>query len=159
MNETIEKYKEYVMTGFVKAVQPIVIERAEGAVVTSDEGKEYVDCFAGISVVNAGHCNPEVIAAAKAQMDKLVHCCSYLYHVEAVANLAEKMAEITPGNLKKSFFANSGAEAIEGAMKLAKLHTGKTEFVALTTSFHGRTWGASAAARLTRPAWRSLPLR
>ncbi len=139
MNEIIEKYEEYVMTGFVKAVQPIVIERASGATVTSSDGKEYVDCFAGISVVNSGHCNPEVIRAAKEQMDKLIHCCSYLYHVEAVANLAEKIAEIAPGKLKKSFFANSGVEAIEGAMKLAKLHTGKSEFVALTTSFHGRT--------------------
>lgn len=142
MNEVIEKYREYVMTGFVKAVQPIVIEKASGAVVTSDEGKEYIDCFAGIAVVNAGHCNPEVVHAAKEQLEKLVHCCSYLYHNQPVADLAELMARITPGRLKKSFFANSGAEAIEGAMKLAKLYTGKTEIIALTTSFHGRTWGA-----------------
>lgn len=142
MNHTIEKYREYVITSFVKSVQPIVIERAQGAVVTDDAGKEYIDCFAGISVVNAGHCNPEVVRAAKEQMDKLVHCCSYIYHNEPVANLAEKMANITPGKLKKTFFANSGAEAIEGALKLAKLYTGKTEIIALETSFHGRTWGA-----------------
>jgi 4-aminobutyrate aminotransferase-like enzyme len=142
MNNTIEKYREYVITSFVKSVQPIVIERAQGAIVTDDAGKEYVDCFAGISVVNAGHCNPEVVRAAKEQMDKLVHCCSYIYHNEPVANLAEKMAHITPGKLKKTFFANSGAEAIEGALKLAKLYTGKTEIIALETSFHGRTWGA-----------------
>lgn len=142
MNEVIEKYHEYVMTGFVKAVQPIVIEKASGAIVTSDEGKDYVDCFAGIAVVNAGHCNPEVVHAAKEQIEKLIHCCSYIYHNQPVADLAEQMARITPGRLKKSFFANSGAEAIEGAMKLAKLYTGKTEIIALTTSFHGRTWGA-----------------
>jgi 4-aminobutyrate aminotransferase / (S)-3-amino-2-methylpropionate transaminase / 5-aminovalerate transaminase len=141
MSDTIEKYREYVMTGFMRAVQPIVIEKAQGAVVTDSTGRDYIDCFAGIAVVNAGHCNPEVIEAAKAQMDKLVHCCSYIYHVKPVADLAEKLAQITPGGLKKSFFANSGAEAIEGAMKLAKLYTGKTEFVALTHSFHGRTWG------------------
>ncbi len=142
MNNTIEKYKEYVITSFVKNVQPIVIERAEGAIVTDDAGKEYIDCFAGISVVNAGHCNPEVTRAAKEQIDKLVHCCSYIYHNQPVADLAEKMANISPGKLKKTFFANSGAEAIEGALKLAKLYTGKHEIIALETSFHGRTLGA-----------------
>lgn len=142
MGNTMDKYREYVMTGFVKAVQPIVISSAQGAVVRDSDGKDYIDCFAGISVVNAGHCNPEVVAAAKAQMDKLVHCCSYVYYAEPVADLAEKMAQIAPGRLKKSFFANSGAEAIEGALKLARLYTGKSEFVALTASFHGRTWGA-----------------
>jgi len=142
MSDAIEKYREYVITSFVKAVQPIVIKRARGAVVTDADGRDYVDCFAGISVVNAGHCNPEVVQAAKEQMDQLIHCCSYVYYNQPVADLAERMAQITPGKLKKSFFANSGAEAIEGALKLAKLYTGKTEIIALETSFHGRTWGA-----------------
>jgi 4-aminobutyrate aminotransferase/(S)-3-amino-2-methylpropionate transaminase len=142
MMDTIDKYEQYVITSFVKAVQPIVIEKALGAVVTDSAGKEYIDCFAGISVVNAGHCNPEVVAAAKAQMDKLIHCASYVYHAGPTADLAEKLARIMPGRLKKSFFANSGAEAIEGALKLAKLYTGKTEVISLTMSFHGRTWGA-----------------
>src|SRR5687768_17680365 len=97
MSDTVEKYRKYVMTGFVKTVQPIVIERAQGALVTDSAGRDYIDCFAGISVVNAGHCNPEVIEAAKAQMDKLIHCCSYLYYVQPVADLAEKLAHITPG--------------------------------------------------------------
>jgi len=136
---TEEKYRDYLITSFVKAVQPIVIERGEAAVVFDDKGQSYIDCFAGISVVNAGHSNPEVIAAAREQMEKLVHCCSYVYHVKAVADLAEKMAEITPGRLQKTFFANSGAEAIEGALKLARLYTGKKEVVSLEMSFHGRT--------------------
>jgi 4-aminobutyrate aminotransferase len=142
MSDTIEKYRDYVITSFTKAVQPIVIARAQGAVVTDQAGRDYIDCFAGIAVVNAGHCNPEVVAAAQAQMEKLVHCCSYVYHTQPTADLAEKLARITPGRLKKSFFANSGAEAIEGALKLAKLYTGKHEYVALTMGFHGRTWGA-----------------
>ncbi len=139
---TIDKYREYVITSFVKSVQPIVIDHARGARVVDADGREYIDCFAGISVVNSGHTNPEVLAAAREQMEKLVHCCSYVYHVEAVANLAERMAQITPGSLKKTFFANSGAEAIEGALKLARLYSGKHEIIALETSFHGRTWGA-----------------
>jgi 4-aminobutyrate aminotransferase len=138
-----QKYKDFVMTGFVKSVAPIVIEKASGAVVTDVDGREYLDCFAGISVVNAGHNNPEVVEAAKAQIDKLVHCSSYLYHAQPVADLAEKMAEIAPGkNLKKSFFGNGGAEAIEGALKLARLYSGKHEFISLYGSFHGRSWGA-----------------
>jgi len=92
-------------------------------------------------VVNAGHNHPRVIAAAKGQMEKLVHCSSYLYHAKPVADLAEKMAEIAPPGLTKSFFGNGGAEAIEGALKLARLYSGKHEFIALQASFHGRTWG------------------
>jgi 4-aminobutyrate aminotransferase/(S)-3-amino-2-methylpropionate transaminase len=142
MADTIQKYKDYVMTGFLKSVAPIVIDRATGATVTDINGKEYLDCFAGISVVNSGHGNAQIIAAAKAQMDKLVHCSSYLYHVQPVADLAEKIAQIAPRGLTKTFFGNGGAEAIEGAMKLARLYTGKHEFIALHGSFHGRSWGA-----------------
>jgi 4-aminobutyrate aminotransferase len=142
MSNTIQKYKDYVMTGFLKSVTPIVVDRAQGAVVTDVNGREYLDCFAGISVVNAGHNNPAVIAAAKAQMDKLVHCSSYLYHVQPVADLAEKLAHIAPPGLTKTFFGNGGAEAIEGALKLARLYSGKHEFIALHGSFHGRSWGA-----------------
>ena len=141
MSDTIQKYKDYVMTGFVKSVAPIVIDRASGCSVWDPGGREYLDCFSGISVVNTGHNNPPVIAAAKAQMDRLVHCASYLYHVKPVADLAEKIAQIAPPGLTKTFFGNGGAEAIEGAMKLARLYSGKHEFIALHGSFHGRTWG------------------
>ena len=81
MSNTIQKYKDYVMTGFLKSVAPIVIDHASGVKVWDENGREYLDCFSGISVVNAGHNHPRVVAAAKAQMDKLIHCSSYLYHV------------------------------------------------------------------------------
>jgi 4-aminobutyrate aminotransferase len=142
MSNTIQKYKDYVMTGFMKSVAPIAIERASGCSVWDEAGREYLDCFSGISVVNVGHNNPRVIAAAKAQMEKLVHCASYLYHVKPVADLAEKIAQIAPSGLTKTFFGNGGAEAIEGAMKLARLYSGKHEFISLHASFHGRSWGA-----------------
>jgi 4-aminobutyrate aminotransferase len=141
MSDTIQKYKDYVMTGFMKSVVPIVVDKASGAVLTDEQGREYLDCFAGISVVNAGHNNAQVIAAAKAQMDKLVHCASYIYHARPVADLAEKIAQIAPAGLTKTFFGNGGAEAIEGAMKLARLYSGKHEFISLHASFHGRSWG------------------
>ena len=110
MSTTIQKYKDYVMTGFMKSVAPIVIDHAAGAQVWDDTGREYLDCFSGISVVNAGHNNPKVISAAKAQMDKLVHCASYLYHAQPVADLAEKIAQIAPQGLTKTFFVNGGSE-------------------------------------------------
>ena len=136
-----EKYEKYVITKFVSRIEPIEIEEAHGAIVKDKTGKEYLDCFSGISVVNAGHNNEEVINAAKEQMDKYVHVCTYVYYVEPVGDLAEKLAELTPGKLKKSFFGNSGAEANEGAMRIAKKYTKKQEFIALRASFHGRTIG------------------
>ena len=141
MSDTIQQYKDYVMTGFLKSVAPIVIDHAKDCTITDVNGREYLDCFAGISVVNAGHNNPQVIEAAKKQMDKLIHCQSYLYHAQPVGDLAEKLAHIAPRGLTKSFFGNGGAEAIEGAMKLARLYSGKHEFIALQASFHGRSWG------------------
>jgi len=142
MSDTVQKYKDYVITSFMKSVQPVVIESAQGCIVRDVSGKQYLDCFAGISVVNAGHCNPRIIAAAKAQMDKLVHCGSYIYYCPATADLAEKMAQIMSWPaLRKTFFANSGAEAIEGALRLARLFSGKHEVISLQASFHGRTWG------------------
>lgn len=138
--DTVEKYKKYVNTAFVKAVEPVVIESAKGATYYDTDGKTYLDCFSGISVTNAGHGNDEVISAAITQMKKLVHCCSYVYHVQPVADLAERLAEITPGKLTKSFFGSGGAEAIEGAMRLAKRYTMKNEMISLTHSFHGRSY-------------------
>jgi 4-aminobutyrate aminotransferase/(S)-3-amino-2-methylpropionate transaminase len=139
---TVEKYKKFVNISMVEKVQPVVIERAKGATITDTEGKNYIDCFSGIAVINAGHGNERVIEAAKAQMEKLIHCCSYVYYSRPTADLAEKLAQITPGRLQKSFFGNGGAEAIEGALRLAKQFTGKTEFIALQASFHGRSYAA-----------------
>ena len=85
------------MTGFVKRVEPVVADHGEGALLYDADGTEYIDCFAGISVTNAGHGNRKIIEAAKAQADKLVHACTYVYHVEAAADLAELLAQITPG--------------------------------------------------------------
>lgn len=136
---TFDKYKEFVITEFLGAVQPPAMARGRGAVLVGEDGREYVDAFAGIAVVNAGHAHAEIIAAAKAQMDKLIHCGTYLHPHAPAADLAELLAQITPGRLKKTFFGNSGAEANEAAIRLAKQHTGRTEFLALWGSFHGRT--------------------
>jgi 4-aminobutyrate aminotransferase / (S)-3-amino-2-methylpropionate transaminase / 5-aminovalerate transaminase len=140
-SQTIERYRDYVTTSFVASVEPVVVAHAEGARITDADGKEYIDCFAGIAVTNAGHRHPRIIAAAKEQLDRYVHAATYIYHVPVVADLAQRLAEITPGELRKTFFGNSGAEGIETAMRLAKAATGRTEFISLTHSFHGRTAG------------------
>jgi 4-aminobutyrate aminotransferase len=137
---TVEKYNQYVNTSMVAAVQPVVFDRAKGALVYDQDGRRYIDCFAGIAVTAAGHSNPDIIEAAKVQLDKYVHCCSYVYYNKPMADLAEKLAQVTPGRLKKTFFANSGAEAIEGGMRMAKTYTKKHEFIALQASFHGRSY-------------------
>ena len=140
--ETEKLYNEYMITNIVPGFEPVEVDSAKGTRIRSTTGEEYLDCFSGISVCNAGHGHPKVIAAAKAQMEKLVHCCTYVYYNPAAGRLVEALARITPGRLRKSFLGNSGAEAVEGAMRLARHATGRDEFVALTHSFHGRTYAA-----------------
>lgn len=137
--DTARQYQEHVITSMLAGIEPIVVASAAGCTLTGEDGRQYLDCFAGIAVVNAGHGHPRVLAAARAQMDRLVHCCTYLYYNPAAGELAERLAAVAPGRLTHSFFANSGAEANEGAMRLCRQFTGHWEYVALTASFHGRT--------------------
>jgi 4-aminobutyrate aminotransferase len=137
-----DRYDEFLMPIWKDLNVPI--RRASGCTVEDYDGNEYLDVFSGISVVNAGHTNEAVVAAAKDQLEEFVHGCSYVHPSEPVAALAEKLAERTPGDLQKSFFCNSGTEAVEGAIKLARKYTGSTEVVALQMAFHGRTLGSLA---------------
>jgi 4-aminobutyrate aminotransferase len=137
--KTKQLYDDYMITGMVPGFEPVEVAQASGTKIVDRSGKEYLDCFSGISVTNAGHGHPKVIAAARAQMEDLVHCCTYVYYSPRAGELCKRLAEITPGELTKSFLGNSGAEALEGGMRLAKQFTGKRELVALTHSFHGRT--------------------
>jgi 4-aminobutyrate aminotransferase/(S)-3-amino-2-methylpropionate transaminase len=137
----MNKYKKYIMTSCVKKLEPVVLVEGKGAVVKDLDGKEYLDCWSGISVVNAGHCNPKVTKAVLEQAGKLVHVCNYVYHTVPIALLAEKLAQISPGKLQKTFFSNSGAEAVECAIKIGRKFTKKHEVIALMCSFHGRTLG------------------
>jgi acetylornithine/N-succinyldiaminopimelate aminotransferase len=133
----------------------IMIERGFLSKVWDADGKEYIDCVAGIAVCSTGHCHPEVTQAICEQAGKLIHC-SNLYYVPGQAELAKKMVEIS--GMHKAFFANSGAEANDGAIKLARLATGRKKFVAFTHGFHGRTLGSLAVTH--KPAIREpfLPL-
>ncbi len=117
---------------------PVVITRAEGSRVSDIEGREYLDFFGGILTVSIGHCHPEVTEAVSKQMRTLGHT-STLYPTEGQLKVAEKLARLTPGKLKKSFFTTRGSEADETAVVLAKIFTGRQEILALRHGYSGRT--------------------
>ncbi len=133
----VQRYEKYIFNTYTR--QPIAIKSALGAVVIDVNGKEYIDCVAGIAVNNVGHCHPSVVAAIKRQARQLIHV-SNLYYTEQQAVLAEELVKLT--DMERVFFCNSGAEAVEGAMKLARKASGKKEFIATENAFHGRTMGA-----------------
>jgi 4-aminobutyrate aminotransferase len=122
---------------------PLVVERGAGAVVEDVDGNRYLDFAAGIAVVATGHCHPEVVAAIRAQSEKLLHMCATDFYYDNVVSLAEGLARRAPGpGPWRAFFANSGAEVVEAAVKLARLRTGRQKIVAFYGAFHGRTYGA-----------------
>lgn len=119
---------------------PVFAERAENAEIWDVEGKRWIDFCAGIAVVNTGHCHPRVIAAAHAQLDKFTHTCFQVVAYESYVELAEKLNRLAPGSTpKKTFFMNTGAEAVENAIKVARAYTGRSGIIAFNGAFHGRT--------------------
>jgi 4-aminobutyrate aminotransferase len=122
---------------------PLVAERGEGAMVEDVDGNRYLDFNAGIAVVAAGHCHPRVVEAIQQQAARLIHMSGTDFYYEEMVALAEKLAEIAPGDVpRRVSFGNSGAEAVEGAIKLARYATGRDKLIAFYGSFHGRTMGA-----------------
>ncbi len=119
---------------------PLFIEKASGALMTDVDGNEFIDFYSGIGVLNAGHCPRPVVDAIKDQAEKLIHCCFMTSMYEGWVDLAEKLIQITPikGDLKVTF-ANSGAEAVENAIKIARSYTKRTGVIAFELAFHGRT--------------------
>jgi acetylornithine/N-succinyldiaminopimelate aminotransferase len=143
-------YKEldarYYMPAFGREM---MIARGKGSTVWDADGKEYIDCVAGIAVCSTGHCHPDVVRAICEQAHELIHC-SNLFYVPHQGDLAKKLVEIT--GMHKVFFSNSGAEATDGALKLARVRTGRKNFVAFVHGFHGRTIGSLAVTH--KPAIR-----
>ena len=120
---------------------PLVIESAKGSYLQSVDGRRYLDFASGIAVTNLGHSHPQILKAAREQMERFVHV-SVVAHHEPMITLAERLAGIAPGENRKVHFGNSGAEAVEGAIKLARYVTGRPAIVAFQGAFHGRTYGA-----------------
>ncbi|TFG31199.1 aspartate aminotransferase family protein [Candidatus Thorarchaeota archaeon] len=138
--EVFDEDKEYFQQGYARV--PIVMVEGKGAVLIDIDGKEYIDCFAGISTANVGHAPPALIEAGTEQMKKLFHV-SGRYHTLPQLKLVKKLAEIAPGDLKKTFLCNSGSEAVENAVKLVKKYAFSRgspggALISLECAFHGR---------------------
>lgn len=148
INQTINKYEQYINPAMAKLFRFMGLStiewEAEGTIIKDIDGKEYVDCLGGYGVFSLGHRHPKVVEAVKRQLDFMPLSSKVLFD-KPMADLAELLAEITPGDLQYSFIVNSGTEAVEGSLKLARVHTGRSKFVATTNSFHGKTLGSLSA--------------
>ncbi|WP_353894393.1 acetylornithine/succinylornithine family transaminase [Proteinivorax hydrogeniformans] len=148
IDKTLNQYEEYVNPAMARLFKFMGLatteEKAEGIYIYDNEGKKYIDCLGGYGSINVGHRNKEVVEAVKSQLDKMALSSKILIN-RPMAQLSEMLAEITPGDLKYSFICNSGTEAVEGALKLAKIATGKKEIIATKGGFHGKSLGALSA--------------
>jgi 4-aminobutyrate aminotransferase-like enzyme len=155
-DEIVKKYRQYLFSSVTTYyTDPLVTDLASMQYLWDVEGKRYLDFFGGIVTVSVGHCNPRVTSKIEEQTDKLQHG-STVFPNEAIVSIAEKLAEITPGEISKTYFTNSGTEANEMAVQLARVYTGNYEVVALRHGYSGRS---QLAQGLTGHApWRkSLP--
>ena len=152
--ETIHGQREYLLPSMLHLYkEPLVLVDGEGVRVRDPEGHEYLDLFAGILTTSVGHCNPRVVEATVRQMQKLGHT-STLYAHELHVEAARKIADIAPGALKRTFFSNSGTEAIETALMMACLATGRSEIIGLRIGYHGRSFMATSVT--AHSGWRPL---
>ncbi|HEX8069749.1 MAG TPA: aspartate aminotransferase family protein [Pyrinomonadaceae bacterium] len=154
-SEIVRQHKEFLFPAVATYYQePLALVRGEGQYVWDDQGNRYLDCFGGVLTVSVGHCNPQVNAAVVEQVKTIQHT-STLYANKPQGELAEKLYQITPGRLKKSFFTNSGTEADDTAIHAAKIATGRHEIVVLRHSYSGRS--ATALTAVGHSTWRPLP--
>jgi len=138
----VELDARYISPSYTRSY-PLVARRAQGAIVEDVDGNRFLDFSAGIAVVAAGHCHPEIVEAIQRQAAELIHMSGTDFYYENMIELASKLEAITPGaGPKRTFFTNSGTEAIECALKLARWSTGRTHFIAFYNCFHGRTFGS-----------------
>lgn len=152
----IQKKKEFLFPcsqHFYKTPPQII--KGEMQYLFDSEGKKYLDFFAGVSVINCGHCNPEILDASIEQMKTLQHT-SIIYLTQPIVSLAEKLSYVLPGDIVHSFFCCTGSEANEGALLLARLYTGRHEFISLNNSLHGRTYLTMSVTGI--PMWRADPM-
>ncbi len=141
--EIIEADAQYVTPSYPRPDYKLVADHARGVWITDPDGNVFLDCNAGVAVCSTGHCHPEVVAAIQKQVGELIHLCGTDFFYRHMPELGKKLNEIVPiDGPTKTHFANSGAEAIETALKLAMYHTRRQKFISFYGSFHGRTLGA-----------------
>src|SRR6516164_2886448 len=140
--ELLERDARVVSPSYTR-IYPLVCARGSGAVIEDVDGNHFLDFTAGIAVTATGHCHPEVVAAIQDQAAKLLHMSGTDFYYEPQIDLSQRLAESAPGKTpKRVFFTNSGAEALEAGLKLARWHTGRSRAIAFLGAFHGRTYGA-----------------
>jgi len=140
MADIVKKAKNLLTSALVMHTD-IIVRKAEGIYVEGVDGRRYMDFSSGLATANTGHNHPAIVEAIKKQAEMFIHSGCMFYY-ESIVGLSEKLKKITPSGLDMFFFGNSGAEAVEGAIKLARLYTGRQGIIAFTGSFHGRTFGA-----------------
>jgi 4-aminobutyrate aminotransferase/(S)-3-amino-2-methylpropionate transaminase len=144
--------EKFVASGSMYSMYPIIAAKSEGAIITDVDGNEYIDFYAGVGVANLGNRNTKVIDAVRKQLDKVVHTCFGAVMNEPFIRLAEKLAEITPGNFeKKTALFNSGSEAVDNAIKIARAHTKRRATIAFDGAFHGKTLLATTLNGIVKP--------
>src|SRR2546421_1382037 len=137
----VERQNRWASTSYPKEY-PLAIARGAGAVVEDVDGTRYLDFMAGIAVASTGYGHPKVVQAIRDAAERFLHICGSDFYFESFAALCERLAQLAPGPSKKRvFLSNSGTEAVEGAIKLARHSTGRPAIVAFTGAFHGRTYG------------------
>jgi 4-aminobutyrate aminotransferase len=140
--KVLRKDQKFVSQSYTRAY-PLVVKRARGMWVEDEDGNRFLDFTSGIAVCNTGHCHPRVVKAIRLQAEELIHMSGSDFYYSLQSSLAAKLSEITPGSREKRvFFGNSGAEAVEAALKLARYHTKRPQTLAFLGAFHGRTMGA-----------------
>lgn len=132
---------EALHTSGIYPKRDLTIVRGNGSRVWDENGREYVDCVSGHGVANVGHCHPSVVAAVQDQVAQLI-TCPEIFHNDQRAHLLARLTALAPGNMQRAFLCNSGTEAVEAALKFARISTGRTEIISALRSFHGRTMGA-----------------
>src|SRR5438270_11264146 len=138
----LERDQRYVSPSYTR-LYPLVVERGSGAVIEDVDGNLFLDFTAGIAVTAAGHCHPHVVAAIQDQAAKLIHMSGTDFYYQPQIDLSQRLAELAPGETpKRVFFTNSGAEALEAALKLARWNTHRSRAIAIFGAVHGRTYGA-----------------
>jgi 4-aminobutyrate aminotransferase len=140
---TLIERDERVLSPSYTRCYPLVVDHGEGAIIQDVDGNRFLDFNAGIAVCATGHCHPKVVAAMQEQAARLIHMSGTDFYYENMVQLAEKLAEVAPGDVaRRIYFGNSGTEAVEAAMKLARYTTGRDKFIAFHGAFHGRTMGS-----------------
>jgi len=140
--KVLEKDQKFVSQSYTR-VYPLVVKRAQGVMVEDVDSNRFLDFTSGIAVCNTGHCHPRIVDAIHRQAEQFIHMSGTDFYYDVQSTLAQKLGEITPGpKEKRVFFGNSGAEAIEAALKLARYHTKRPRVLAFLGAFHGRTMGA-----------------